>query len=249
MTREQKIAKLAELKSEVESLVKDYNEAIQNAKFEDCVRITDAYTEKVNEYTSIVKKMCFEDCKASPDPMLTAVQTLTFVTIAVKEEKVGDEKIPVRSVVEKEKIIDLGELHKFCGSIGADKDWMHIAQKMNFLLTAQKCVDLGVDPKTVNDSYTMSEIAKGYDMGKNPASKTNLLKTLQIVVSAMLGEGYKATSHDVNYMMTVYAKKSNRKALTVSCANHRHFRKFLAEVCHHIVTPGSAYGVESNEIK
>ena len=89
---------------------------------------------------------------------------------------------------------------------------------MNFLLTAQKAVDLGIDPKAVNDSYAMSEIAREFDMGKNPTSKTNLLKTLQTVITAMLGEQYKATSHDVNFLMSVYSKK-NRKALTVTCAN------------------------------
>lgn len=45
---------------------------------------------------------------------------------------------------------------------------MHIAQKMNFLLTAQKAKDLGLDPQKVNDSYAMSEIARQFDMGKNP---------------------------------------------------------------------------------
>ena len=102
-----------------------------------------------------------------------------FVTIGVKDEQKGDDKVPVRSIVDKERQIDLLKLHKYCGSIGANENWSHIAQKMNFLLTAQKCVDLGVDPKSVNDSYSMSEIAREFDMGKNPTSKTNLLKTLQ----------------------------------------------------------------------
>ena len=85
----------------------------------------------------------------------------------------------------------------------------------------------------------MSEIAREFDMGKNPVSKTNLLKTLQTVITAMLGEQYKATSHDVNFLMSVYSKK-NRKALTVTCSNHRYFRNYLAEVCHRIVT-GKSY--------
>lgn len=79
-------------------------------------------------------------------------------------------------------------------------------------------------------------------MGKNPTSKTNLLKTLQTVITAMLGEQYKATSHDVNFLMSVYSKK-NRKALTVTCANHRYFRNYLAEVCHRIVT-GKTYELD-----
>lgn len=131
---------------------------------------------------------------------------------------------------------------KYCGGIGHDKNWMHIAQKMNFLLTAQKAKDLGLDPQKVNDSYAMSEIARQFDMGKNPTSKTNLLRTLQMVVTAMLGDDYKATSHDVNFLLSVYSKK-NRKALVVSCANHRNFRSYIAEVCHRIVTD-KAYELE-----
>ena len=102
--------------------------------------------------------------------------------------------------------------------------------------------DLGLDPQKVNDSYAMSEIARQFEMGKNPTSKTNLLKTLQMVVNAMIGDGYKATSHDVNFLLSVYSKK-NRKALTVSCANHRNFRGYVMEVCHRIVT-GKSYELE-----
>ena len=242
MKREESIAKLAELKSEAEALVRDYNEAIQNGKFEDATKADTAATEKINEYTATVRDMCFEDCKNTDNPMLTAVTTLSYVTIGVKDEQKGDDKVPVRTIVEKERQIDLLKLDKYCGGIGADKNWSGIAQKMNFLLTAQKAKDLGLDPKAVNDSYAMSEIAREFDMGKNPTSNTNMLRTLQTVITAMLGEGYKATSHDVNFLMSVYSRK-NRKALTVTCANHRNFRNYIAEVCHRIVT-GKSYELD-----
>jgi hypothetical protein len=242
MTREENVAKLAQLRSEAEALVKEYNEAIQTGKYEVSAKADTAMTEKINEYTSIARDICFEDCKNTDDPMLTAVTILTYVTIKDKDEKKGDDKVPVRSIEDREKPIDLLKLGKYCGGIGADKNWADIAQKMNFLLTAQKAVDLGIDPKVVNDSYAMSEIAREFDMGKNPTSKTNLLRTLQMVVTAMLGDGYKATSHDVNFLMSVYSKK-NKKALTVTCANHRYFRNYLAEVCHRIVT-GKTYELD-----
>lgn len=242
MTREESTAKMAQLRAEAEDLVLKYNEAIQSGNFTEAVKLDEATDDKINEYTSIVREMCFDDCKASEDPMLTAVKFLRYETIGKKDEKVGESKIPVRSIIEKDKPIDLLKLDKHCKGIGHDKNWMHIAQKMNFLLTAQKCVDLGIDPTAVNDSYAMSEIARDFDMGKTPTSKTNMLKTLQLVITAMLGEGYKATSHDVNFLLSVYSKK-NRKALTVTCANHRNFRDYMAEVCHHIVT-GSPYCVD-----
>lgn len=242
MTREENTAKLATLRSEAEALVKEYNEAIQTGKFEEGSKADAKLTEKVNEYTATVRDMCFEDCKNTANPMLTAVTTLSYVTIGTKDEQKGDDKVPVRSIVDKERPIDLFKLDKYCGGIGADKNWLHIAQKMNLLLTAQKATDLGLDPKAVHDSYAMSEIAREFDMGKNPTSKTNLLRTLQKVITAMLGEGYKATSHDVNFLLSVYSKK-NRKALTVTCANHRYFRNYMAEICHRIVT-GKAYELD-----
>ncbi len=52
--------------------------------------------------------------------MFTAVTTLSFVTIGVKDEQKGDDKVPVRAIVDKERQIDLLKLHKYCGSIGAD---------------------------------------------------------------------------------------------------------------------------------
>lgn len=242
MTKEQGTAKLAELREIVDNQVKAYNDANQNGRVEEAVKADKAMTDAINEYTATVRDMCFEECKATDDPMLTAVKTLSYITIAVKDEKKDDDKVPVRTIVDREKQIDLLKLDKFCGGIGADPNWMHVAQKMNFLLTAQKARDLGLDPKKVNDSYAMSEIARQFEMGKNPTSKTNLLKTLQVVVTAMVGDGYKATSHDVNFLLSVYSKK-NRKALTVSCANHRNFRGYMMEVCHRIVT-GKSYELE-----
>lgn len=244
MAKEQNEVRLKELRSEAEELVKRYNDATQTGtgKYEEARKLDEAIQGKVNEYTSIVREMCFEECKAAPDPMLAAVTILSFVTIAVNDKKEGEDKIPIRSLIEKERPIDLLKLDQYCNGIGANKNWSHIAQKMNFLLTYQKAVDLGIDPKVVNDSYSMTSIAREFDMGKNPTSKTNLLKTLQAVVSAMLGDEYKATSHDVNFLLSVYARK-NRKALTVSCANHKNFRNYIAEVCHRIVT-GKSYGLD-----
>lgn len=242
MTREERIAKLGELRANAESLAIKYNEAMTAEKFDDAVKIDAELSNIVNEYTGTARDICFDDCKATENPMIEAVTRLTFQTIAIRDEKKDEDAIPVRSIEEKSKPIDLLKLNKHCGGIGADDKWVHIAQKMNFLLTAQKAVDLGIDPMAINDSYDMSAIAHEFDMGKNPTSKTNLLRSLQRVVTAMLGDGYKATSHDVNFLLSVYSKKG-RKALSVNCANHQYFVRYLAEICHRIVT-GKVYEVE-----
>ena len=249
LSHDEAVKKMNGLRTEVEGLVSSYNEAYQAGKFEEAMKLSKAIEEKVNEYTSVVRDDCFEACKNSKDPMLTAVTLLSFVTIGVKDEQKGDDAIPVRIVVDKERQIDLFKLYKYCGEkgIGADPKWLYMAEQLNMLLTAQKAQDLGLDPKVVNDSFAMSNIAREIDLGKSPTSKTNILKTLQSIITAMLGDGYKATSHDVNFLMSTYSKK-NRKALTVTTANHKTLRGLLAEICHRIVTD-KQYAVDYKAVK
>lgn len=249
LSHDEAVKKMNGLRTEVEGLVSSYNEAYQAGKFEEAMKLSKTIEEKVNEYTSVVRDDCFEACKNSKDPMLTAVTLLSFVTIGVKDEQKGDDAIPVRIVVDKERQIDLFKLYKYCGEkgIGADPKWLYMAEQLNMLLTAQKAQDLGLDPKAVNDSFAMSNIAREIDLGKSPTSKTNILKTLQSIITAMLGEGYKATSHDVNFLMSTYSKK-NRKALTVTTANHKTLRGLLAEICHRIVT-SKQYAVDYKAVK
>lgn len=248
MTRAEKENRLQVLKALVEEKVKAYNEAMQDGKFDEVSKLDTEITETVNEYTSIVRDMCFEDCAASDDPMMAAVTALSFMTIGVKDTKKGDEKLPIREIIEKERQIDLLKLHKFVdGGIGHNKEWVYMIEKFNLLMTCQKAKDLGIDPTAINDSYAMSEIAKGYDLGKNPASKTNLLKTLTAIVQAMVGEEYKPVSHDVNFLLSVYSRKS-RKALTVTCANHKYMRGYVMEICHRIVT-SKTYEVDYKKVR
>lgn len=243
MTAKEITAKKAELRAKAEEQVKLYNDAIQNGKFEDAMKAEEEMEKAINEFTSLAKTECFELCASAEDPMLEAIKRLSFTTIGKKDSKKGEEKIPVREIIEKEKAINLYALHKAVdGGIGADKKWHNFVEQMNFLLTAQCAVDLGISPKEVHDSYKMSEISRAIDMGKTPTSKTNLLKTLQMIITAMIGEEYKATSHDVNYLMKIYTRK-NRAALTVTCANHKFFTGYIAEICNHIVT-GNSYGID-----
>ncbi len=250
------ITKKSELREKAEALIKEYNEAVQNGNFAPTIEvpkidasgnptgdtetmlIREVVEQLINEHTAIAREECFDALKATDDPMIEAVKQLTFSTIRINDKKVGEDKqkIPVSFIENTERPIDLLKLHKYVGGdgIGKDKNWAYIIEKLNFLMTAQKAVDLGIDPKTINDSYAMSDISKQINFGKTPTSKTNLLKTLQAIVTAMIGEEYKATSHDVAFLMSVYSRK-NRAALTVSCANHKYMRQYMAEICHRIV--------------
>ena len=253
----------AELREKAEALTEVYNNAVQSGVFNPMmeypaetadgaptvVSVREVIEQTINEHTSIAREECFAALKATNDPMLEAVKQLTFPTIRIVDKKVGDEaKIPVSSIEDSEKAIDLLKLHKAVeGGIGKDAKWPAMVEKLNCLMTAQKAVDLGINPKAIHDSYAMSDIAKQIDLGKTPTSKTNLLKTVQSIVTAMIGEEYKAVSHDVNFLMSVYSRK-NRKALTVTCANHKYMRQYLMEICHRIVE-GKSYAVDYKQAK
>ena len=250
MTKEKKMARLAELRQGLEDEVSKYNEYFQNGKIEEAFRCNEGIEQTVNEYTAISRDIAFDEILECENPMIEAVKRLTFESIAVKEEKrdiTDGEKIPVKVIVARDKNIDVLKLQNYgkkkgIDHIGCDKNWEYLIQKFNFLMTVQTAIDIGANPKEIRDCYDITAIARDIDMGKTPTSKTNILKTLQIIVTAMIGEGYKATSHDVNYLLKIYNKKG-RKALTVVCANHRYMRQYICEICNHIVTKDT-YGVD-----
>lgn len=271
MTRTEKIAVLAELRSKAETLVMALNEGIQNGTPNPTMEkpeivegretgktivvfIGNELEQVVNEYTARAREICFDDCKAADDPMLEAIKRLTFESIGVKVTKKGEEKISVSEIVEKQKPIDLLKLHKSVdGGIGKDPKWNGNVEKMNFHMTARqaKRIIKGKEKltrvlKEINDSYAMCKIAQEIEMGKDPTSNTKLLATLQGIVTAMVGEEYKATSHDVNFLVDLYASKG-RTALTVNCANHRYFRNYIAAICHSIVT-GEDYDIAFKKV-
>lgn len=256
---------MPELRAKAEALALVYNEHVQSGNFvprmehptsekdkdgktiNEVVLVDDVMQITVNEYTNIAREQAFETLMAAEDPMLAAILMLEYPTIRIVDKK-DENKTPIRTIEDSTKYVDLLKLHKKVnGGIGKDKNWHLMIEKLNLLMTAQKAIDLGVNPKSVNDSYAMSDIAKAIDLGKNPTSKTKILETVQTIVTAMIGENFKAKSHDVNFLFSVYSKKS-RKALTVSCANHKYMRQYMMEICHRIATDGS-YALDYKKIK
>ena len=242
--------RLKEIRAEVTEYVDKYNDLVMSgkAKAKDLAELEEKIKKGVSDYTSVKENDVFLECKATENPMLEAVKRLTFQTIAVKDEKSEDgDGVVLKNIDTRDRDIDLKKLHTKCGSIGANPSWIYILEKFNCLLTMKAADDLGLDPKEVNDSYAMDKLAREVEMGKNPTSNNNIVKTLQMVVSAMIGEEYKATSHDVKYIEKVYTRKS-REALKVTCGNHKQLRGILAQVCHKLVL-GKSYAIDYKKIQ
>lgn len=244
----EKSAKLPEIKAVLDAKVKDYNEAMLDHRFDDASKLDSEIAEKISEYGELTRDICLMECAETDDPMLEAVKRLEYETLAVKDSKEDGSDFKVRTIVDRVKPIDPVKLDEFVsGGIGHNKNWKLMIEQFNLRMTLKVAEDIGVDPKGINDSYYMSKLARDVDLGKTPCSKTNLLKTLQLIVSAMIGDDYKAITHDVNYIMAVYSKKG-RKALTVTASNHKQMRQIIMEICHRIVT-GGRYDIDYKKIK
>lgn len=234
--------KLTELRKNAEDAANQYNKEMLASKFDDAAK-TDARLKKiVEEYAQEQMDDVFIHCRSSENPMFEACRILTYPIIRVKDVSVDGTELKKREIVDADKQIDLAKLHKFCDGIGHDTSWIFKLEKFNMLLTAQVAQNLGIDPKTVHDSYAMNSISKDIDLGKNPTSNTNLLKTLTTIIQAMIGEDYKPISRDVKYLQYIYGKKG-KSALTVVCANHRYMRNYVQEICHRLITD-KAYTVD-----
>ena len=235
---------LAEIKKIAEAQLEKC-EACENV---DEKRVLDKDLEDIVKYYGATSKAaCYAAAKASGNAMKYAITTFFYPTIKVKEDKDKETGAVLRSIEDAEKPIDLGDLHKKIGGIGADTNWIYLVEKFNFHLTLRAAKRVGA---TVNsDAFAMKDTSRQIELGKNPCSNTQMLKTLQSIVTAMLGEGYKVTSHDVHYLVDCYANDNKKSKTSITAANHKTLRNYLKKVCYRILTDGKGYGVEQREIK
>lgn len=235
---------LAELKALAEEYLAKAEDAEEVSVKKDIEADLD---EIIDEYGKQSKMQTYEAASKSGNAMEYAVKTFFYPVIKVAEKKEKDTDIVIRSIGMAQRPIDLGDLHKRLKGIGADTKWIYTAEKLNFYLTVRAAQRVGATVKS--DAFRMHEIARDISLGKNPVSNTNMLKTLQTVITEMLGEGYKATSHDVNYLIDVYANDSKKSKTAITAANHKTLRNYLKKVCYRILTGGTGYDVEQKEIK
>lgn len=244
MNFEIKTTDLAEIKVIAEQqleLADNAENVADKAKFESNLEEAVAY------FASVSKAQCYAALRKAEDPMKAAILQFNYPTIKVKEVRDKDTKNITRSIVDAEKPIDLGDLYKRFEGIGADPKWIYTAEKFNYHLTIRAAERVNATIK--NDSFYMNQIAKEIDLGKNPCSNTQLLKTLNIVIGQMIGEEFKGNSHDVNYLIDVYANDNKKSKTGITAANHKTLRNYLKKVCYRILTGRTGYDVDQREIK
>lgn len=239
-----------ETTAEVKAMAEAYLEKADNAELaQDKADNESAIEQCINRYKFLSKTACYAEAKASGDPLKYAVTQFYYPTIKLKATADKDSGIIIRSIIDTQAPIDLGDMHKKLGGIGHDTNWIYTAETFNYHLTIRAAERVGA---TVNiGKYALNRASFKRDLGKDPCSNTQMLKTLKIVISEMIGEEFagKVTSHDVNYLVDVYANDSKKSKTAITAANHKTLRSYLKKVCYRILNGNKGYDVETREIK
>lgn len=246
------VQEMADAKRRLAESIAKWN-ASQVESNKELERVADKECEEAKaDFTKASKMAFYEKCFDTADPLFEAVKMLTYESIAWSESQPKESKFVERKIKEGTTIVRLDALNKYAEEnagrhIGAETDWKFAIEKFNQLMTFYAAQQLGIDPKTISDSYRISELARQVDLGKTPTSNTQILKELQQVIAKMIGEGneerkFNVTSHDANFVQMTFARTS-RAALTVKAKNPKQMYETCAMVCHRIVT-GKNYKLE-----
>lgn len=238
---------LASLGEKLEALKEKYNENLnaEHPSLEVQLKLDDQFREVEADYLHVQKMLIFKDCEKSDKPMRSAILKHNFMTKRHKIELEGekDNKIRVCRIVDAPRSLDLLEFDTYMAGndhrASANKDWANMIAKLAYLMTVDTAKSLGVNPKSIYDCYAIEEIARKIELGETPTSNTQMLKTLQSIIDAIIYEenpetnanSYKASSHDVKYLKALFTKKG-KKELSVACAKPAYMRYIVTDICY-----------------
>lgn len=264
-TKEEIIATKAEMAiakanslAELTALVSSYNAAVDEDKIDEIKILTPKLTEKANDHAFHCRQEFIYDCLCTDDPMMEAVKRVYFKSVAVKDDRPKGAKPGVickKKLEEREIRIDLYDLHaEIDGGIGKDKMWVAMCEKMGFLLSLRVAgeivnpVDKAREIAAISGGYSMSEVAEKLNMGDTPTSNTKLLKQLQMLVTATIGEEFKAKSHDVQYLLHAFSSFDNKKTGNIKVSKPKRMRHIVLDILHAIVE-GNGYTISGYKMK
>lgn len=250
---------LEELLADANAQVVAWNTAMFEKKYDIAREADKSLADLEKEYLVEQQSAVFAALASEENPMLAAIKKLTFTIIKHNDKTDKDRDLTTRELITKDRQIDLLRFDEYCSKankaeIAHDPLWQYKVQCFNQLMCLRSARELKIDPKAISDSYYIAEKAKEIDMGKTPDSNSSILKALQSCIDAIIfvddGKGkntYKASSHDVAYLLMTYTRKG-KTALSVATANHSTMRNFVSVICHRVVT-GESYTIEYKEDK
>jgi len=188
----------------------------------------------------------FLKCAESEDPMRAVVERFTRLNASIRDKKedVGGGEVHSLALDISEKQIDLLRFakyfnEKYGANIGKG-DWYSAIQQLGLQLTLKTAAGIGEDVRKFDASYNMTKLAREFKLAKedetgstpNPVSKNQMIKTIDLILTLMLGEGG-CDSRDAYYLGQVYAKKS-KKALSLKAMNNRQLVGLMHEIAHRV---------------
>lgn len=191
------------------------------------------------------KKAC--SGKSALDIMHDIVINQTYETLSVGQNKeLGTQEI--KAVTQ---FMSAENVHaKVKGGIGADKNWVFYAHKLNYLVAvrlAKACMEDEKEREKIATSYEMKDAVravlfpdkidplKDIDHKKEIISNKNVLAALKYVIAAMLGEEYKpmVTSYHANYILNAYAEHDKKNlGGGLKIRKDKQFTRLLMDVCY-----------------
>lgn len=245
------IRTLSEIRIEADEKKKVLNDAIIADSFSEVGKAKEGLEKLIKEYNALAIKMDFKTLCSKSDPMKEAIEQLNIATINLKPNEDKDSGIITYTMEPASKQIDLVAFDDFCKNdnktIAPNRFWMYKVEKFALLATYRVMGELGLPTKKLEETYYISDIAKQIDMGKTPTSNNAMLKQLQAIVDSIIYEAdgdkniYKATSHDVAYLVAVMSKRSKSGMIVTPRSTTMH--QLIMDVLHRIVSNGD-YKVE-----
>jgi hypothetical protein len=255
-TYEELTAELTAKSAAIDAKITEWNEASISddvTRFRTMAILDDELKALEKEYAEISQTRTFTGLNGD---MLEAIRTYAYPVVKHKDISESGSTIKTRERVDAERQFDLYDFDLFNGSHASKNEkWIRLAEQFNMLCCMHVANELNVeDLSKISSNFFVSNAAKKVQLAEedestaNPISKTQMLKLLQKVCDNVvyeekldengnsLGNTYKVTSHDVAWLLFTYARKDTKGRITLKVADHKNFRKIIADVLHRVVT-------------
>ena len=254
-TIEELRAELAEKLESINANIEAWNEAMMNGEISVAVKLDEKLKELEKKYADLSQKITFMSLNGN---MLEAIKTHSYPTVKHKDTSEAGSTAKTRERITIDVQFDLYDFDCFNNShASVNAKWVRLAENFNMLCCIHVANELKIeDLSKISTSYFVSKAAQQVKLADNdadianPISSTQMLKYLQKVCDSIvyeektdkngksLGNVYKIKSQDVAWLLFTYGRKDSKNKITLKVANHRNFRKVIADVLYRVVTNG-----------
>lgn len=224
--------------------------------------------ENVKKWNEKSKEIYIEDAITAGN----SIQIMEKVVLNPNYKRLNvrqDKESGTYQVNESNAFCDLSELNKKAkGGIGHDKNWVHKAAKLNYIVAYRKTEEIHRTKESAIEalkSWEMKDAARAVlfpaeidplkDAENKPKeniiSRKNLLAALKLVITDMIGEEYakKLISCHVSYIENAYCSHDKKTVGGgIKLSNDKQFVRLLADVCYRIMT-NTDFNITGGNIK